>query len=222
MQPQGARVLVARGSGPEAWYPTVRAMKLSSIFVYKASRWHGDYLCLHDRPDRPTDNDRPPPTEYLCVRVTDEHTNWDKIKSVILDYEWYISYGEYGTSGSNPHLLPGFPGYVTQIALESDLKQLVILTIVSCHRCPRIGTPSSHFLGNVRLLATGDFVWRAWWDFETPAFVFAYPAVPPWVPPCPVGEKPPAVRNSYYKMLVHRTPRTQIPPPQRARPLSVH
>ena len=101
---------------------------------------------------------------------------------------------------------------MTQIALESDFKQLVILTIVSCHRCPRIGTPSSHFLGNVRLLATGDFVWRAWWDFETPAFVFAYPAVPPWVPPCPVGEKPPTVSNSYYKILVHRTPRTQIPP----------
>jgi hypothetical protein len=42
--------------------------------------------------------------------------------------------------------------------------------------------------------------------------MFAYPAVPPWVPSCPVGEKPPAVRGSYYEMLVQRPPRTQIPP----------
>ena len=65
---------------------------------------------MTDPTDRPTDTDRPPPTEYLSVRVTDAHTNWDKIKNVILDYEWYISYAEHGTSGTNPHfhvLLPG-------------------------------------------------------------------------------------------------------------------
>ena len=69
------------------------------------------YVSMTDQTDRPTDTGLPPPPEYLSVHVTDEHTNWDKIKTVILDYEWwYISYAEHGTNGSNPHfhvLLPG-------------------------------------------------------------------------------------------------------------------
>jgi len=67
------------------------------------------YVSMTDPPtDRPTPT--PPPTEYLSIRITDAHTNWSKIKIVILDYEWYISYAEHGTSGTNPHfhvLLPG-------------------------------------------------------------------------------------------------------------------
>ena len=78
---------------------------------------------MTDQTDRPTDTGLPPPPEYLSVHVTDEHTNWDKIKTVILDYEWwYISYAEHGTNGSNPHfhvLLPG-PGSARESGSERE------------------------------------------------------------------------------------------------------
>jgi len=92
--------------------PSTYFIRFKRSRVYKpVGGMETTYVSMTDQTDRPTDPDRPPPTEYLSVRVTDAHTNWDKIKNVILDYEWYISYAEHGTSGTNPHfhvLLPGF------------------------------------------------------------------------------------------------------------------
>ena len=68
------------------------------------------YVSMTNQTNQPTAPPTPP-DEYLSVRITAPHDEWDKIcTGGRFSESWYISWAEHGKSGSNPHfhvLLPG-------------------------------------------------------------------------------------------------------------------
>jgi hypothetical protein len=68
------------------------------------------YVSMTNLTNQPTTSPTPP-VEYIGIRITASHDDWEKIKKVgKYEENWYMCWKEHGKSGTNPHFHVCVPG----------------------------------------------------------------------------------------------------------------